>query len=24
VTTAEGRAAKLGEELNCKLCDSGE
>jgi hypothetical protein len=22
VITAEGRAAKLGEKLNCKLCDS--
>jgi hypothetical protein len=21
VTTAEGRAAQLGEKLNCKLCD---
>jgi Protein of unknown function (DUF3565) len=24
VTTAEGRAARLGESLDCKLCDSGE
>lgn len=24
VTTAEGRAAKLGEVLDCKLCDSPE
>jgi hypothetical protein len=24
VMTAEGRAAKLGEVLNCKFCDSGD